>query len=65
MKLLLRLFARYAAVMGHVDGKNGYPAESDFLETPLYGVPSDEPLSSAEAQVLQIGESSALKEHRP
>ena len=63
MLLLTRLFARYAAYVGYLDGKRNYPKEADFIEIPVYGVKaeSEDPKPKV-GDVLKITEITALKE---
>ena len=64
MNLLLRLFARYAGRLGYLDGKRNFPGTEHFLEVPLFGVDSVEPVLADASEPLQISEPAALKEQR-
>ncbi len=66
MKLFIRLFARYVAHVGYLDGKRNFPGENDFVEIPLHAhSASTKRTASSCAKVLQIPEVGELKDRRP
>ena len=66
MNMFVRLFARYAAHVGYLDGKRNFPGEHDFVELRVHGVLTVEAPQSraASAEVLQIGEAAALNDRK-
>jgi hypothetical protein len=65
MNVMLRLFARYAARVGYLDGKRNYPGAQHFLETPVFGATLADDLMARDAtEALQVAEPTALKEQR-
>lgn len=63
MLIFIRLFARYAAYVGYLDGKRNYPKETDFIEIPVYGIKANsEDTKPKVGDVLKITEITALKE---
>jgi hypothetical protein len=64
MNLMLRLFARYAARVGYLDGRRNYPGPQHFLETPVFGAMSADAEMAHAPEALQIVEPAALKERR-
>jgi hypothetical protein len=66
MKLLTRLFARYAAHVGYLDGKRNFPGEHDFVEVGVHGGEgerSSQPRGQ-DAEVLKIAEAAALSDRK-
>ena len=62
MNLFTRLFARYAAHVGYLDGKRDFPGEHDFVEVGVHGsgvVHLSQPRTQ-DADVLKIAEAAAL-----
>ena len=66
MNLFVRLFARYAAHVGYLDGKRNFPGEHDFVELRVHGVLTVEAPQprAASAEVLQMAEPAALNERK-
>ena len=66
MNLFVRLFARYAAHVGYLDGKRNFPGEHDFVELRVHRVLAVEASQprAASAEILQIGESAALNDRK-
>ena len=66
MNLFVRLFARYAAQVGYLDGKRNFPGEHDFVELHVHGVLAVEAPQqrAASAEILQIGEAAALNDRK-
>ena len=66
MHLFARLFARYAAHVGYLDGKRNFPGELDLVELRVHGVAAvaaPQP-RAASAEVLQMAEPAALNERK-
>lgn len=65
MLLFIRLFARYAAYVGYLDGKRNYPKETDYIEMPVYGVKAKQEDTKVNSdELLKISDITALKEWR-
>lgn len=62
MFLLARIFARYAAHVGYLDGKRNFPGEKDFIEINTYET-ADKTLSANEksGEVLKMSDLNTLK----
>ena len=66
MNLFTRLFARYAAHVGYLDGKRNFPGEHDFVEVGVHGggvVHLSQPRTQ-DAEVLKIAEAAALNDRK-
>ena len=66
MKLFTRLFARYAAHVGYLDGKRNFPGEHDFVEVGVHGGQGVRPSQPRpqDAEVLKIAELGALTDRK-
>ena len=66
MKLFARLFARYAAHVGYLDGKRNFPGEHDFVEVGVHGGQGVRPSQPRpqDAEVLKIAELGALTDRK-
>lgn len=65
MKLFIRLFARYVAHVGYLDGKRNFPSENDFVEIPIYSSSAETMSSDLQlADALKTQAASELKDWR-
>jgi len=66
MNLFLRLFPRYAGVLGYLDGKRNYPGPQHYVDTPVFEGSTDDAAPAAEVatEPLQFAPAAALTERR-
>jgi hypothetical protein len=64
MTLFLRLFTRYAARVGYLDGKRNYPGPQHFLDVPRFGLPTESGDQAPTTEEPQITTPVTLHERR-